>query len=114
MAARVLKTYTEAFTVFGHTHYPEGLNDTLLFQAYVPETAGSMGRVGSRKNKEPPAASTSSRVLSMTSSNTLRQDHDCILLFVPSEDKLLLILLLYKYEKAAFARCITTRLPGMC
>lgn len=47
MAARVLKSYTEAFTVFGHTHYPEGLSDTLLFQAYVPETAGSMGRVGS-------------------------------------------------------------------
>lgn len=58
--------------------------------------------------------STSSHVLSMISSNTLRQDHDCILLFVPSEDKLLLILLLYKYEKAAFARYITTRLPGMC
>ena len=56
MAAGVLKTYTEAFTEFSHTHYPEGLNDTLFFQAYVPETAGSMGRVGSRKDKEPPAS----------------------------------------------------------
>lgn len=43
---RILKVYTEALLIgFTHIYHPDGLNDTLLSQAYVLGTALSSGTV---------------------------------------------------------------------
>ena len=40
----ILKVYIEALTGFSHIHSPDGLDNTLLSQGYVP-TVGMVGRV---------------------------------------------------------------------
>ena len=46
MTPRILKLYTEVLTGFSHVFHPNGLNNPLLSQAYVTETAPSVGTVG--------------------------------------------------------------------
>ena len=43
---RILKVYTEALTGFSHIYHPNDLNNTLLSQGCVLETAPSVGTVG--------------------------------------------------------------------
>lgn len=43
--AKILKDYLEAFTKFDHVFSPDTLNDPLLSQGYILETAPSVGIV---------------------------------------------------------------------
>lgn len=44
--ARILKVYIQTLTGFSHIHNPGGLNNTLLSQGYVLETASTVGMGG--------------------------------------------------------------------
>lgn len=37
---------TEALMVFSHLHHPDGLKNTVLYQAWILETAPNVGMVG--------------------------------------------------------------------
>ena len=46
LPTRIWKVYIEALMGFGHVFYPDGLNNALLFQGCVLETALTVGTVG--------------------------------------------------------------------
>lgn len=83
LPARILKVYIKASSGFSHLFHPYGLNNTLLSQGYVLETAPGTGNTWKNMHSKdrggegasdclgPAHGSTGGHVLVMTSSSSI-------------------------------------------